>query len=119
MREMVGELRAQRDDMKTFMDGVLDVLKNMTVTREIIRETVQYSTPKDDFEPVVSVVNDLPAHLPQPAALPSKLELARKWLRDHPDDMQQSGRELEASCKPMGVEISYVTWNKVKKEMTK
>lgn len=49
-------------------------------------------------------------------AVPSKEELAREWFHDHPDDKSKTGRELQDMCLPQGVRISYVTWNKVKKQ---
>lgn len=114
---MMGEMRVQRDDMKAFMDGVIEALKGMTITREIIRETVQFQPPEADFEAVVNDLPHLPEGLPQMIAAPSKLELAREWLVNHPEDMTLTGRELESLRTPLGVEISYVTWNKAKKEI--
>jgi hypothetical protein len=69
-------------------------------------------------EPLVSLVNDLPSHLPSQnvtVATPSKDELARQWFKAHPEDLNLTGRELENRRQPMGVRISYVTWNKAKK----
>lgn len=74
--------------------------------------------------PLVSLVNDLPNPLTKltssiEVATPSKEELARQWFAEHPDDSQRPGRELQESCLPAGVRISYVTWNKVKKELAR
>jgi len=49
-------------------------------------------------------------------ATPSKLELCRKWLADHPEDRQRKSRDLAVSVEPMGVKISHVTWNEALKE---
>lgn len=48
-------------------------------------------------------------------ALPSKMELAVQWLREHREDMALTGRELKEQRKPQGVEISHKTWNDAKK----
>lgn len=71
--------------------------------------------PSDLREDLPSLVNDLP-EIVVPTALPSKDELAKKWLLDHPEDVDLTGRELEKIRRPMDVKISYVTWNKIKKE---
>ena len=51
-------------------------------------------------------------------ATPSKMELAIDWLKTHPEDVVLTGRELEAARLPMGVKISYKTWNDAKKQIT-
>ena len=58
------------------------------------------------------------SHFPgasRPVPLPSKGELARQWLTEHPQDLTRPGRDLEANVKPQGVTISYRTWNDAKK----
>lgn len=54
--------------------------------------------------------------VPEPVPTPSKKELVRQWFRDHPEDADKPGRELEKIA-PMGVKITYKTWNDVKKEL--
>jgi hypothetical protein len=49
-----------------------------------------------------------------PLAAPSKLELAKQWLKDHPEDKKRTGRDLEKHVMPMGVHISHAWWNKAK-----
>lgn len=58
--------------------------------------------------------NDFPA-FQRPTALPSKMELAKQWLVEHPEDMALTGRELKEQRRPMDVEISHKTWNDAKK----
>lgn len=53
----------------------------------------------------------------QTVALPSKMELAKQWFRDHPDDVHLTGRELSDKCYPMGVKLSHKYWNDAKKEL--
>jgi hypothetical protein len=52
-----------------------------------------------------------------PVAVPSKAELCRQWLHEHPEDMALTVRELSALRQPLGIKISYVTWSQAKKEM--
>lgn len=66
-----------------------------------------------------SVGNAFPS-IPSPAfpvATPSKLELAKRWLIDHPLDIDKAGRDLEKDAQPQGVKISYRTWNDAKKAL--
>lgn len=51
-------------------------------------------------------------------AAPSKMEVAKQWLIDHPEDQQLTGRDLETGRNPMNMKISYRTWNDAKKELT-
>jgi len=96
------------------LNNLADAIKNLQP------QTVDTSA-SEAFEKMMqervnlSVVSDLPS-LPQPqkVALPSKMELAKEWLREHPEDRVKTGRELSASCFPHGVEISHVFWNKAK-----
>lgn len=115
-------MKAQRDDMRAFMDGVLDVLKNMTVTREIIREKVQYTPPKEDDEKAdvvplealsTGVKSDFTPTLQvsQKKNLSPKLVLAIEWLLANPDDMQESTRKVAAK-----LDISH-TWVAQAKKM--
>jgi hypothetical protein len=66
-------------------------------------------------------VSDFPPERPSttPVATPSKLELAKSWLKDNPSDKSLSGRELSAGRLPMGVQISHVTWNQAKADLAK
>lgn len=50
-------------------------------------------------------------------AVPSKMELCRQWLHDHPEDMALTVRELSTLRQPMGVQISHVTWSQAKKDI--
>lgn len=52
-----------------------------------------------------------------PAATPSKMALAMDWYANHPEDRHRPGRELEAAVRPMGVQISYKTWNDAKRAL--
>lgn len=66
----------------------------------------------------LNLENDLPRFTkPEKAALPSKMELAKQWLKDHPEDRSLTGRDLSAIRFPQGVEISHVYWNKAKQEV--
>jgi hypothetical protein len=61
--------------------------------------------------------NDFPVKISQQVATPSKMELAVQWLKEQPDDMTLTGRDLEIARLPMGVKISYRTWNDAKKQL--
>lgn len=111
-----------RDDLKTLTSAIQELTQAMKNASQ-----VPASRPSDDLERFVqeqsklvnlSVVNDLP-ELPKPqmVALPSKMELAKEWLKEHPEDRQLTGRELEENRKPHNVKISYVYWNKAKNEV--
>lgn len=66
----------------------------------------------------LNLENDLPRFTkPEKVALPSKMELAKQWLKDHPEDKRLTGRDLSAIRFPQGVEISHVYWNKAKNEV--
>jgi hypothetical protein len=52
---------------------------------------------------------------PQAVMAPSKQALAEQWFTDHPADRERTGRDLEQHVRPMGVRISYRTWNDAKK----
>lgn len=67
--------------------------------------------------PVETPVNQL-NRVNEPVPAPSKTELCRRWFEEHPEDLARTGRDLSENVKPMGVQISHVTWSKVKKEMT-
>jgi len=45
------------------------------------------------------------------------MALAVKWLRDHREDRELTGRELSQTRHPEGVTISHKTWNDAKKEL--
>lgn len=66
-----------------------------------------------------SVGNDFPtiSQTHNPVATPSKLELAKQWLGDHPEHLGKAGRDLESAVAPQGVKISYRTWNDAKKAL--
>lgn len=98
------------------LDELIDVLKNQRVTREIIREIVEQKPTESIFPRGNTLENHFPA-LSKPVPLPSKMELAKQWLADHPEDLKLTGRELKDLRKPMGVEISHKTWNDAKKEI--
>lgn len=70
-------------------------------------------------ETVLSLGNDLGNDFPssQAVAVPSKMQLALEWLHDHPEDRQLAGRDLERLREPMGIKISYRTWNDAKKQI--
>lgn len=53
----------------------------------------------------------------KPVATPSKAKLAEKWLLEHEEHILETGQWLQGNCKPMGIEISYRTWNRVKKRL--
>jgi len=69
-----------------------------------------------------NVSNDLTIHgetegsenLTELIAAPSKLELARQWLKDNPKDKKRSTRWLEENVKPLNVPISRTYWGKAK-----
>lgn len=48
---------------------------------------------------------------------PSKLDLAIQHFKDHPEDKNVPGRDLEKTVKPGGVKISYKYWNTAKKQV--
>ena len=47
----------------------------------------------------------------------TKLDLAIRWLSEHKDDRNKSGRTLEAEVQVDGQKISYRTWLQAKKEI--
>lgn len=46
----------------------------------------------------------------------SREEMIREWFRDHPEDLEKTGRELENILLD-GVKITYKTWNTIKKKV--
>lgn len=63
-----------------------------------------------------SLENDFPDFSnPTPVPLPSKMELAIRWLSDHEEDRTLTGRELSQMRRPEGVTISHKTWNDAKR----
>ncbi len=113
---MIAAIKAQTDALEKLPQAIaMAVAEAMKAVQPPVIEVVA----KAPETAVVSLVNDLPREdLPKETtrvALPSKDELARQWLAEHPTDRELTGRELEATRNPMGVKISYVTWNKAKK----
>ena len=68
-------------------------------------------------EPGKRLGTDFPASQ-APLPILSKWELVEKWFAEHPEDRERTGRDLERSVNPMGITVSYKTWNNVKKTLT-
>lgn len=90
-------------------------MRQQTEVLKAILEALQNKPIPAGKSALVSLVSSLPTQN-YAVAQPSKEELARQWFTQHPGDRQKPGRDLEANCQPMNVKISYVTWNKIKKE---
>jgi hypothetical protein len=45
------------------------------------------------------------------------MALALKWLGEHDGHDQMTGEWLQENCRPMGIEISYRTWNRAKRRV--
>jgi len=86
-------------DTNALLGRILEVLESGKTVSNVL--TVEGNFPREQ-----KVVNHI--------AAPSKLEVARQWLKDHPEHKKKSTRWLEENITPMGVQISRTYWGKAK-----
>jgi len=71
--------------------------------------------PREDF-PSISQVIETVLDEEKRVIAKTKDELAVEWFLAHPEDMEKTGRELEAVLLE-GMKLSYKTWNESKKKV--
>jgi hypothetical protein len=106
------ELRAILNENNVLLRDFIEVMKSQ---QAVPIQQVQYRV-----EPDGKLGKHFPARISQnieTIAAPSKMELAINWLQEHSEDTALTGRDLEAARLPMGVRISYRTWNDAKKQL--
>ncbi len=53
--------------------------------------------------------------IPKRSAGTPKVAFCIQWFKDHPEDVQRSGRKLEQETLMQGRKVSYKTWNESKR----